>query len=229
MPAARRLMIAISAAAILTTGATAASASAAPAIAVPVGCVVATASSSDTVLPIGGSGFVPGSVVSLSTATQSKPTPSFLASVQADAAGNIPLRLVTRAPFNSFKTLDQTFSLIASVGGSPVAATTFRQVRGGYTQPSGGSPHRKARYRARGFAPGKNVYVHFRRGSRTVKTVKLGKANSPCGLVSRKFRLLPVAHPRVGTYKIYVDQASKYSSHTQVQARGELRIITVFR
>lgn len=227
MPAAPRLLTAVSAAAILTTGATAASASAA-AIAVPVGCVVTTVSSSDLVLPIIGSGFTPGSFVSFSTVTTSKPTPSFLTSVQADAAGNI-LVGASRASFNSFKTLDQTFSLIASVGGSPVAATTFRQVRGGYTQPSGGSPHRKARYSARGFVPGKNVYVHFRRGSRTVKTVKLGKANSPCGLVSRKFRQLPVARPHVGTYRIYVDQARRYSSHTQLQARGELRIVTVFR
>jgi len=229
MPAPRRLLTAASAVAILTTGVTAANAAAAT-IAVPLSCVVATDSFSDPVLPIVGSGFTPGSFVSLSTATKSKPTPSFLTSVQADGAGNIRTA-ARRAQFNSSKTFDQSFSLIASQSGTPVAATTFRQVVGGFTYKlrSGGSPRQRIRYTARGWAPGKSVYIHFRFKGRTKKTVKLGTASSPCGVVSRRMRALPLSSLRIGTYKLYVDQSSSYSRNTSPQAREGIRVFTVFR
>jgi len=230
MPPARRLLTAVSAAAILTTGALAADAGAA-AVAVPVSCVVTTNNSADPVLPIVASGFVPGSFVSFSTATKSKPTPSFLTSAQADAAGVV--RTAARgALFNSSKTYDQSFSLIASQGGTPVAATTFRQVQGGFTFNfrNGASPRQKVRYRARGWVPGKNVYIHFRFKGKTKKNVKLGRATSPCGVVSRKIRALPLSRLRVGTYKIYVDQSRKYSKNTPLQSGPSgIRVFTVFR
>ena len=230
MPATRRLLPAVSAAAILATGVSAANAVAAT-IAVPVSCVVTTVGFSDPVLPIVGSGFTPGSFVTFSTATKSKPTPSFLTSAQADGAGNIRT-VARRAQFNSSKTNDQSFSLIASQGGSPLAATAFRQVQGGFTYNfrSGASPRQKVRYTGRGWVPGKNVYIHFRFGGKTKKTVKIGKAASPCGVVSRRMRALPLATLRVGTYRFYVDQSRKYSKNTSPQSQpGGIRVYTVFR
>lgn len=229
MPATRRLLPAVSAAAILATGVSAANAVAAT-IAVPVSCVVTTVGFSDPVLPIVGSGFTPGSFVTFSTATKSKPTPSLLTSAQADGAGNIRT-VARRAPFNSSKTNDQSFGLIASQSGTPVAATTFRQVKGGFTYRlrSGGSPRQRIRYTARGWAPGKSVYIHFRFKGRTKKTVKLGTASSPCGVVSRRMRALPLGSLRIGKYKLYVDQSSSYSKNTSPQALGGIRVFTVFR
>lgn len=229
MPATRRVLGA-SVAAILVAGTSAAGAGAAT-IAVPVGCVVASNDFSTPSLPIAGSGFVPGSFVQLQTATKSKPSPSFLTSVQADAAGNI--RTVARAAtFNSFKTYDQSFSLIASQNNAPVAATTFRQVRGGFSYDlrSGASPRQTIVYTARGWVPGKGVYIHFRFKGANKKTVKLGNATEPCGIASRRMRALPLARLSVGLYKFWVDQSPKYSKTTKPQSDpGGIRVYTVFR
>jgi hypothetical protein len=207
MPAPRRILaVAASGACALASGA---SAEAATLTTTP---CVRTAKGQGTV-PIAGTGFTPGATVSL----RSEP-PGIFTSVLADAAGNIATS--TSAPsFNPFARQLQTFAITAKDGVNPavVATTTYKQVRLGYTtNPSKGRPTLMATHTARGLLPGRSIYLHFRFGGQTRRNVKLGKADSPCGVASRRMPLLPTKS-RPGTWSLYVDQAATYSKTTSPQ------------
>ena len=101
-------------------------------------------------VPIAGTGFTPGSSVSL----RSEP-PGVFTSAVTDAAGNFATT-VSAPSFNPFSRSLQTFALGATDGVNPalVATTTYQQVRVGYTtNPSTGRPTRRATHTVRGFSP----------------------------------------------------------------------------
>lgn len=220
MPAARRVLAVASALAVLAGGTLAASAGAAV-VGVPLGCVIFTGDYSDKVLPLVGTGFAPTSSVTLSTSTTSKPTPSLLASVQTDAAGRF-VTAVGAARFNSAKTREQSFNLIATQGAAPAiaAATTFRQVLIGYERrPEPTRPRQEVTHVARGLVgAGETVYAHFRQGGKTRITRSLGRASGPCGIATRRMRALPT-RSRVGRWTVHVDRSETFSRKTRPQAR----------
>jgi hypothetical protein len=221
----RRLLAASSAAALAAAVGDAGAASAAPTIASKIACVANLGIGGAMTLPVTGSGFSPNGVVALSTSTASRPAPKDLTSVNADANGNIDARVDPPA-FRSTSTVEQSFNLIAIDAANPAntATSTFRQVRFGFdANPDTGRPARRVTYTARGFLPGKVVYAHFRFGGRTRRDVKIGVATSPCGIASKKMRLLP-AKTRFGRWAIYMDQAPTYSKSTLLQAKGSLVI-----
>jgi hypothetical protein len=176
-------------------------------------------------LPLVGTGFAPNSSVTIRTATASDPSPRTLTTIQADALGNIAKR-IDPPPLHALTTFAQAFTLSATDGANPpnVATTRFRQVRFGFNaKPDTGRPTRKVTYTARGYLPGQPVYAHFRFGGITRRDVRLGVADSPCGIVTRRMRLLPTK-TRFGTWTVYMDQAPKYSESTLLQAKGTLSI-----
>jgi hypothetical protein len=218
MPARRILVAAASAATVLVI---AAPAGAATVTTLP---CVRTVDGSGT-LPIAGTGFTPGSNVNVRSAPE-----GVFTSAVADAAGNFSASTSTPS-FNPFARQLQTFTLGAQDGTNPalVATTTYKQVRVGYsTNPSTGRPTRIATHTVRGFVPGKNVYLHFRFGGQTKRNVKVGRANSPCGIASKRMALLPV-RSRTGLWTVYVDHSATYSKSTQPQLKYTLRISTIFR
>jgi hypothetical protein len=80
-------------------------------------------------------------------------------------------------------------------------------------QPNGRRPKaaRPMRITAVGFtnAIGETLYVHYRRGGRTVKTIKLGRLTGDCG---DRSRTLPRALPRglrPGTYKLVFNTSKR--------------------
>jgi len=177
------------------------------------------------VVPIAGTGFTPGASVNI----RSNPTGVFTSAV-TDAAGNFS---TTSSPpsFNPFSRQLQTFELTATDVTNPaiVATTKFKQVRVGYsTNPSGGLPTRKATHTVRGFIPGRTVYLHFRYRGQTKRNVKVGKANSPCGIASKRMSLLPTqSHP--GIWTVYADMAAVYSASTRPQLKYTFQIRRTFR
>ncbi len=217
MPARRLLAVATSAATVLTLAATA---NAATIATLP---CVRTADGQGTV-PIQGTGFTPGSNVTL----RSVPEGVFTSAV-ADAAGNFAT--TTGAPsFNPFARQLQTFTIGAVDGTNPAlaATTTYKQVRIGYTtNPATGRPTRKATHTVRGFIPGRNIYLHFRFGGDTKRNVKIGMADSPCGVASKRMALLPT-RSRPGRWTVYVDQAATYSKTTQPQLKYGFTITRTF-
>jgi hypothetical protein len=221
----RRVLAASSAAALAAAAAGDAGAASAATISSKLACVANLGIGGALTLPVTGSGFSPNGVVALSTSTASSPAPKELGSVNADANGNVDGRVDPPA-FRSTSTVQQSFNLIATDATNPAntATSTFRQVRFGFdANPDTGRPARRVTYTARGFLPGKAVYAHFRFRGRTRRDVKIGVAAAPCGVVSKKMRLLP-AKTRFGRWTIFMDQAPTYSKSTLLQAKGSLVI-----
>lgn len=175
-----------------------------------------------------GTGFTPGKFVAVRAFNPDIRTPSLMANVQTDAAGNLPAgTLGMPALFSSFSAVDETFTIQASDNGHPNVVApphTFRQVRFGFRAvPGQAKPAGSVRYTARGFVPGRPVYAHFRFAGRTRSDVRLGIAKAPCGIVSRRMRLLP-AKARIGTWTVAMDHARVFRASTPLQARGNLHI-----
>src|ERR687890_1364094 len=82
----RRALTVLPAAALGLLGAVAAPAAAATIQTLP--CNVDTRVTGAKSVPLVGAGFTPGASVTIQTASAAAPTPTFLASAQADAAGN---------------------------------------------------------------------------------------------------------------------------------------------
>lgn len=175
--------------------------------------------------PISGTGFTPGARVILSTTHSTQPSPRFSTEVTADPAGNF-VTMSSPPPFDPFRRTLQTFELTATDGTNPAntATATFQKVLAGYFISSGfDRPTSKITHTARGFEPGRNVYVHFRFGGKTRRSVKIGKAKGACGVTSRRFSRLPT-RVRVGKWTTYADQRRRYSRKTEPQARITFRI-----
>ncbi len=228
MPRSRRLVAALSVAAMAGGGAFAASASAAV-VTVHTACPVYQENYSDPAIQISGSGFTPNSYVILRTSSKAKPAPQSLGTASTNAAG--AFATVTGAAFfNTFKTVDQKFNLIVYDGANPavIALGAFRQVRLSYSRvPSSSRPAKTVKHIALGFPVGKTVWAHFRHHSKTRATKKLGTASAPCGKVTKRMRALP-AKSRLGTWKVYVDQKQRFSLSSRPQVRASFTITQKF-
>jgi hypothetical protein len=166
-------------------------------------------------MPIIGTGFTPSGLVRVHTST-GKATPQILTSSSSDAAGAFGIEAFPPSFSPSSRNL-QTFNLIGEDRTNPAApifaASTFQMARFGLTS-SPASPKRpgqKVRYTARGFTAGKPVYIHFRFGGKTRRTVKLGVAKGACGIVSKRMRALPTK-VRYGDWRTYTNQSRTSAS-----------------
>lgn len=173
-----------------------------------------------------GTGFTPGRAVLVRATNPDIRTPSLMAEVQADAAGNLPAGTMGMpALFSSFSAVDETFTLNARDDrGVEAVPSVFRQVFFGFRAvPDDARRGGTVRYTARGFVPGRPVYAHFRFAGRTRADVKLGIAKAPCGIVSRRMRQLP-AKARIGRWTVAMDHERVFKRDTPLQARGNLHI-----
>jgi hypothetical protein len=228
MPVPRRALTVLPAATLGLLGTAAAPAAAATIYTLP--CNVDTRVVGAKTVPLVGTGFTPGGLVTIQTNSTAAPAPAYLVSGQADAAGNFT---TTASPplFNNFDAQEQTFNLIATDQTNPavVAIAQFQQVRLGYvTNPDNGRPSRRATHTVRGFRVGKEVWLHFRYHGKTRRNVSLGAAQAPCGKAERKMRLLPTRSRR-GKWTVYVDQVRKFHAATQPQLKYSFVISRVFR
>jgi hypothetical protein len=193
-------------------------------------CVLGNVPGERTV-PVQGTGFTPNGLVRLAYTHPTFSSPRIATSVQADAAGNIPLTAITPPPFASFRTREQRFGLVAQdqTNEAIITGTEFRQVRFGVTVfPSRARPTSRVKFTARGFEVGKNIYAHFRFAGKTRRTVRIGKATSPCGTKSRRMSLIPT-RVRFGTWQLIVDQRPRYSRNTRPQFRSSIFVSRTFR
>lgn len=182
----------------------------------------------DTKLPILATGFTPGSFVRVYMSPANTP-PQPASSSTADAAGSFALQAFPPS-FKPFSRNLQTFNLIGEDRTNPaapiIAASTFQMTRFGLTS-SPSSPKRpgqKVKYTARGFTAGKPVYVHFRFGGKTRRTVSLGIAKGPCGIVSKSMKALPTK-VRYGTWRTFTNQSRTSATATPLWRDG----FTIFK
>lgn len=181
-------------------------------------------------MPVVGTGFTPNGFVSVLTNTTANPTPSTLTSSQVDATGGFQTTALPPAFSPSSRHL-QTFNLIAEDRANPAApigaTSQFQVVRFGLTRtPNPRRPRQRVTYTARGFIPGKPVYVHFRYAGVTRRTVRLGIAKAPCGIVSKRMRALPTK-VRYGSWRGYADQSKRFSKSTRPQWIDPFRITRI--
>jgi hypothetical protein len=176
-----------------------------------------------------GAGFTPNGLVSFSTITKAAPTPVPFGSSLILPTGAF-LKATLPPPFSTPTRNIESFLLIATDSTNPVApllaTTPFQVVRFGLTtSPSPRRPTSNVRYSARGFETGKRVYVHFRFGGKTRRTVDLGVAKGPCGITSKRMRALPTK-ARYGVWTTYTDQVKKFSAKTRPAWKDSF---TIFR
>jgi len=223
MTVTRRILVAASSAASIL-------AVAAPGHAATVTTLPCVPSQGEKIMPVAATGFTPGSLVTIRSAPKGSTTPQYLTSGTADTLGNFAATVFPPS-FNPFSRKLQTFGLLATDNVNPalVATTIYQQVKPGYDfSPSSGRPNRIVTHTARGFTPGKTVYLHLRYGGRTIRNVSLGRATAPCGVASKRLGLLP-ARSRRGSWKYFVDQSKTFSAATRPQARSGITITTIFR
>jgi hypothetical protein len=93
--------------------------------------------------------------------------------------------------------------------------------------PARGHVGRVRRLEVDGFIQGPRVlYVHYRRGGRVVKTLRVGRLSGPCGSLRKRFREFAFQGVRPGTYRVRFNQsrawagAHPYSEYKRVIVRG---------
>jgi hypothetical protein len=165
-------------------------------------------------LPVNASGFTANSPITFTANGQAVGTGT------TDPAGGFDN---TANPFDPNGILPankntSTFQLSASdAAGVAAAPITVPIARVRVTGPTHRvKPHKRVRLRVFGFAPGKKVYLHVRRKSKTKGTFSLGKADSPCGNTSKRIRFMPLEHYAFGTYTYAFSQKKKYSKKTTI-------------
>ena len=161
-----------------------------------------------------GTGFTPNQVVRLTTDGQS------LGSATADAAGTFQAAFFA-PPFASPTRMIQTFDLAGVDDAGLTASTPLKVTRVSATLPQRARPSRRVRMKVFGFAPGRVVYLHVRRGGKTRGTFRIGKAKTPCGTTSRRLRYMPLRRWSTGTYQYEFQQSKRYEAD---QPRVQLRI-----
>ncbi|MGI8623075.1 MAG: hypothetical protein ACR2NB_06225 [Solirubrobacteraceae bacterium] len=175
-------------------------------------------------LTIAGSGWVPGTRWSVQGA-------SVFDTNVADPLGNW-LSTSQRAPIVPRETIKPTtVKLTGTQNGKEVAGASFKVVNF-LVRPRAahGKPTKKTSFGFSGFLPGKRIYVHVRRGSKTY-TVRAGRGDRTCGTLRTRLRRLPaVPASRIhfGTYKVFVDNRRKLR-HGGRQFRASIRIFKTFR
>lgn len=171
-------------------------------------------------MPVTATGFTPNQFVTVYTNSMASPTPRILTSSRLNELGAFTTT-VAPPPFTKSNGNLETFNLIAEDRTNPalpvIVASPFQVVRFGLTRsPNPKRPRQRVTYTARGFAPGKPVYAHFRFAGKTRRTVSLGVAQGPCGIASKKMRALPTK-VRYGSWRAYIDQSKRFSPSTRPQ------------
>ena len=218
--------------AVLPLGALAAAAAAAPAGAADIktdACVRYVAG--QPTMNILGTGFTPNGFVTLATATKAKPAPATFSSSVVLPTGAF-LKATLPPPFSSPKRNLESFTLVgvdSTNPAAPILATfPFKVARFGLTtSPTPKRPTTRVAYTARGFTTGKRVYIHFRFGGVTRRTVSLGVAQGPCGIASKRMDALPTK-ARYGTWTSYTNQSRKFSAGTRPAWKDSFRIYRRF-
>lgn len=173
-----------------------------------------------TPVTLTGTGFEPGKRVVVQTKTPfevpaTDPVGAFSA--------RFPAPIVPTA-----KPRSERFTLTATEPDNPAvtAATTFLVTTFAVkVTPARARPTHEVRYSLSGFTPGTTVYGHWRFHRRTRKTVRMGRADIPCGFVSRRMRQIP-ARARTGRWDVQFDTHRRYSRRSLPRLSI---VISVFR
>jgi len=204
---------------LVALGATAASAQAAE-ISSGVDCV-RVVEGQQTML-MNATGFTPLEFVTFSAEGQT------LQGGYADEAGSMQLAILPPV-FSPSDRLQQTFQVTASDPTgitAPPIAVPMTQIT--VLAPKKSKPERLVRWRLFGFASAQPVWLFVRRGGKTLRRVKVGTTDGPCGTLTKRMRFLPLKRYRAGTYTYAFSHSRTYSESTYYYSLS-VRIFRTFR
>jgi hypothetical protein len=164
-----------------------------------------------------GAGFTPSGPVTLSVSGRQ------LASGNADATGGFPAWATAPSVTSGQRTFDYTATDQTDLSLTATASVAVTAVNVSVT-PKRGNPGTPRRIKARGFATGKTLWAHIKRGSKK-RNVKIGKVKGACGKVSAKRQLFESDAPS-GVYEVRFDTRRRYSTTAVPQL---LFFVTVYR
>lgn len=113
------------------------------------------------------------------------------------------------------RTAARTYTLTASgsTSGSPVTArTTFRVVHTNITVTPALVTPGFVTYRALGFTYGRTLYLHYLRGTRYLRTRRIGALSGPCGTLRKKVRMFLFRPVKPAAYVLVFDNSARYSA-----------------
>src|SRR3954452_10195442 len=176
-------------------------------------------------LDLAGNGVTAGSLVDVSFDGRLDRT------LQADAAGNLPPQ-VLQSPYQAKG--QGTFTLTAAERGNPANTVSAPSRTTALTlslKPKKAKPSKRIRFKGSGFTAQKAVWAHYLYNGKVRKTVRLVKRiNNPCGTFSVKRKQIPVKHPKLGVWRLQVDQQKRYSRAPDgVNVRADIKVQKVFR
>ncbi len=174
------------------------------------------------VIDLTGSAFTPGALVDLSLDGKLERT------IQADGAGNLPPQRLA-SPYRARG--QGPFSLTAAERGNPAnlvtAASRTTELRLDL-RPKRSRPSRRIRFSGSGFTEQRAVWAHYLYKGKVRKTVRLvRRIDNPCGTFSVRRRQIPIKRPRLGRWRLQVDQQRRYSrAPAGVNVRADIDVQT---
>jgi len=211
MPAPRSLRAAAVALSALVLTPAAARAADVSAVDVVTGAPCARLVAGERTVRVAAAGFTPGALVTVRAGDQT------LASGVADASGTLAATGLAPSPPAGRATAE--FPVTASDDRGVVAPERSLTVtRLEVTLPRRARPTSRVLYRARGFVPARTVYLHIRRGGRTLGRFGLGRARGACGDTSRRLRYMPLRSYRSGTYTYAFSHSRTYRRSQTIYA-----------
>jgi hypothetical protein len=175
-------------------------------------------------LDLAGNGFTAGSLVDVSFDGRLDRT------IQADAAGNLPPQIL-QSPYQAKG--QGTFTLTAAERGNPANTVALPSRTTALTlklKPKRARPSARIRFKGAGFTAQKAVWAHYLYKGKVRKTVRLVKRiKNPCGTFSAKRRQIPIKRPKLGVWRLQVDQQKRYSrAPAGVNVRADIKVQKVF-
>jgi hypothetical protein len=175
-------------------------------------------------LDLAGSGFTPNALVDVDLTGAKRLT------LQANAAGNLPPQ-VLNSPYQAKG--QGTFTLTAAERGNPANVVSAPSRTTALTlslKPKRAKPSKRIRFKGAGFTAQKAVWAHYLYKGKVRKTVRLVKRiKNPCGTFSVKRKQIPIKRPKLGVWRLQVDQQKRYSrAPAGVNVRADIKVQKVF-
>jgi hypothetical protein len=175
-------------------------------------------------LELAGNGFTAGSLIDVAFDGKLDRT------IQADAAGNLPPQTL-QSPYQAKG--QGTFTLTAAERGNPANTVALPSRTTALTlklKPKRARPSTRIRFKGAGFTAQKAVWAHYLYKGKVRKTVRLVKRiKNPCGTFSVKRKQIPIKRPKLGVWRLQVDQQKRYSRAPEgVNVRADIKVQKVF-
>jgi hypothetical protein len=159
-------------------------------------------------LTIAGQGFTPGATVTIESQ-------GLFSAPVADAAGSFSA--ASTAPTLPFTRPGvKTYTLNAG-DGTNTASTKIRvtSFKAQHRPRVPSKPQSNVRWRVSGLRPGARVYAHYVHGGKQQRRVSFGRMPKRCGVLEKRLRMIPIAHPATGKWRIQIDTRKRYSAKTK--------------